>query len=94
MTRPTDQPDVDATTPETIDAAARYIAGRLAFDRMLEATDPHGWDLARRLASLADTLTPDGDTAAWVETALPRPQPHPPDPLIDLFLKGRDTAPR
>jgi hypothetical protein len=94
MTRPTDQPDVDATTPETIDAAARYIAGRLAFDRLLEATDPHGWDLARRLASLADTLTPNGDTAAWVETALPRPQPHPPDPSSTCSRKGGDTAPR
>jgi hypothetical protein len=91
MTRPTDPPDdLDTTALETIDAAARYIAGRLAFHRLLQATDPHGWNLARRLASLADTLTPHGDTAAWVETTLPRPQPHPPaNSLINLFPEPR-----
>lgn len=33
-----------------IDDAARYTAGHLAFHRLLETTDPDGWDLARRLA--------------------------------------------
>jgi hypothetical protein len=79
MTRPTNPPyAVDAAARQTIDTAARYITERLAFHRLLQATDPHGWDLARRLASLADTLTPDGDTAAWVEATLPQPRQHPP----------------
>ena len=88
MTRATGQPHANVSTYATIDAAARYITRRLAFHRILEATDPHGWNLARRLASLADTLTPDSDTAAWVETTLPHP--HPP---INLFPKRGDTAP-
>jgi hypothetical protein len=79
MTRPTNPPDaVDAAALETIDTAARYIAQRLAFHRLLQATDPAGWDLARRLAAIADTLTPNGDTAAWVEATLPQPRQHPP----------------
>jgi hypothetical protein len=69
MTAP--QPGVvDTRALDTIDAAARYIAQRLAFHQLLQTTDPHGWDLARRLAALADTLTRHGDTAAWVEATL------------------------
>jgi hypothetical protein len=78
MTRPTQPTNADQNALETIDASARYIAGRLAFHRLLQATDPAGWDLARRLASLADTLTPNGDTTTWVEATLPQPHQHPP----------------
>lgn len=74
---------IDAHAAATIDAAARYITGQLTRQRLLQATDPHGWDLARRLALLADTLTGDGDTATWVEanpaatpTATAHTQPH------------------
>lgn len=84
---PTRTVDVDAAA--TIDAAARYITGRLAHHQLLEATDPHGWDLARRLAAIADTLTGDGDTTAWVQTNLPKPRPLPPTPtLVRLFPHG------
>ena len=86
---------VDADAAATIDAAARYITGQLARQRLLQATDPHGWDLARRLALLADTLTGHCDTAAWVEAALPKPRPRPSTPsLIWLFPHGGDTASR
>jgi len=84
---------VDAAAAATIDAAARYITGRLAHHQLLEATDPHGWDLARRLAVIADTLTSDGDTAAWVKATLP--QPHPPTPsLVRSSPNGGDTPSR
>jgi hypothetical protein len=86
---------LDADTAATIDAAARYIAGQLARQRLLEATDPHGWDLARRLAVIADTLTGHSDTAHRVAATLPRPQQRPSTPsLIWLFPHGGDTAPR
>lgn len=86
----TDSVEVSAT----IDAAARYITGQLARQRLRETTDPHGWDLARRLAALADTLTGDSaGTAVWVEANLPRPRPRPPTPsLVRLFPHGGDTA--
>ena len=79
------------------DAATRYIADQLARQRLLQATDPHGWDLARRLARIADTLTGHSDTAAWVEAALPRPRPRPRPPtpsLIWLSDHGGNTASR
>jgi hypothetical protein len=67
-----------ASTPyeavAAIDDAARYIAGHLAFHRLLETSDPDGWDLARRLAVLADTLGRGAYTSAWVEAALPQPR--------------------
>ena len=93
---PPDEPGgIDAAAAATIDAAARYITQRLVHHQLLEATDPHGWDLARRLAVLADTLTGHGDTAAWVAATLPQPRPRPPTPnLIWLFPHGGDTAPR
>jgi hypothetical protein len=82
---------VDAAAAATIDAAARYITQRLVHHRLLETTDPHGWDLARRLAVLAV----GGDTAAWVAATLPQPRPRPPTPnLVRLFPHGGDTAPR
>lgn len=86
---------LDADAAATIDAAARYIAGQLARQRLLETTDPHGWDLARRLAVIADTLTSHPDTTNWVETTLPRPRPRPSTTsLIQLFPHGGDTPPR
>jgi hypothetical protein len=87
--------DADPAALDTIDAAARYITGQLARQRLHHATDPHGWDLARRLALIADTLTGHSDTATWVGAALPKPRPRPPTPsLIRLPDHGGDTASR
>ena len=91
----TDGVNVDAAALDTIAAAARYITRQLARQRLLETTDPHGWDLARRLAVIADTSTGDRDTADWVAATLPRPRPRPTTPsLIWLFPHGGDTAAR
>jgi hypothetical protein len=64
-----------ASTPyeavAAIDDAARYIAGHLAFHRLLETSDPDGWDLARRLAVLADTLGRGAHTSVWSKPPCP-----------------------
>jgi hypothetical protein len=85
---------VDADAAATIDAAARYITGQLPRQRLLQATDPHGWGLARRLALIADTLTGhNDDTATWVEATLPRPRPRPSTPSL-IRLSPTEVIPR
>ena len=95
---PTETPSPDPTetaAPDPTPAPPRYIPRQLARQRLLETTDPHGWDLARRLAVIADTSTGDRDTADWVAATLPRPRPRPTTPsLIWLFPHGGDTAAR
>jgi hypothetical protein len=89
---PWPQPPTLSDAVTAIDDAARYIAGHLAFHRLLETTDPDGWDLARRLAVLADTLGHGTYTSVWVEAVLPQPrQRSQHDRPASLFPQGGDA---